>query len=310
MTSPPPHALHTLTHAFFEAQGCFASLPISRGRLRDYMQAVQAGYGDLPYHSIEHVLSVVQAAIAVWEDKGLGEAVRATHPRDGDLLALAFVVAAAVHDLDHSGLSNDYLVRSGHRLAIRYNDFSPNESHHLASAFELMSQHDFARGLGHGQYRLFRETVLYLVMHTDMARHQKVVSALTLAQPGPCDTVTLMAAALKCADLTHVFLPSAQQEHWSRRLQLEHVAEGDRWEEAGWKRPRQMARGRESAEFSAAQMTFLNGVVVPFMEVVVAVLPLTADLLEAARQNGSAWQARLSRKSAPRSVEALSAGGV
>ena len=55
---------------------------------------------------------------------------------------LAFLLAAAVHDLAHPGLTNDFLARSGHALAARHNRGSGgggvNERHHIASFLSLL----------------------------------------------------------------------------------------------------------------------------------------------------------------------------
>ena len=48
------------------------------------------------------------------------------------------LVAAAVHDVDHPGRTNGFMVNSGHNLALLYNDISVLENHHLAVAFKLM----------------------------------------------------------------------------------------------------------------------------------------------------------------------------
>lgn len=48
-----------------------------------------------------------------------------------------------VHDFEHGGLTNDFLVNSLDVLAVRYNDRSPLENHHLAAAFTLMRQPDY-----------------------------------------------------------------------------------------------------------------------------------------------------------------------
>jgi hypothetical protein len=48
-----------------------------------------------------------------------------------------------IHDFEHGGLTNDFLVNSADELAIRYNDRSPLENHHLAAAFSLMRQTDY-----------------------------------------------------------------------------------------------------------------------------------------------------------------------
>jgi hypothetical protein len=48
-----------------------------------------------------------------------------------------------VHDFEHGGLTNDFLVNSLDLLAVRYNDRSPLENHHLAAAFTLMRQPEY-----------------------------------------------------------------------------------------------------------------------------------------------------------------------
>ena len=51
--------------------------------------------------------------------------------------------SAMVHDHEHGGLNNDFLIKSRHPLAITYNDQSPLENHHVASASRLLIQPEY-----------------------------------------------------------------------------------------------------------------------------------------------------------------------
>ena len=56
-----------------------------------------------------------------------------------DLELLALFTAAAVHDYDHPGRTNAFLVAVGDTKAVMYNDRAVLESHHVASAWYLLT---------------------------------------------------------------------------------------------------------------------------------------------------------------------------
>lgn len=58
------------------------------------------------------------------------------------LTHLAIYLSAVIHDYEHVGSTNDYLINSGHPLAMLYNDRSPMENHHAAAALTLMVRPD------------------------------------------------------------------------------------------------------------------------------------------------------------------------
>ncbi len=67
-----------------------------------------------------------------------------------------------IHDHGHPGLTGDFLVATSHPLALRYNDRSPLESHHAASAFELLAARpdlDITEGMSREQRAAFRKQV-------------------------------------------------------------------------------------------------------------------------------------------------------
>lgn len=83
-----------------------------------------------------------------------------------------------VHDVDHPGRTNDFLVATGDSKAIEYNDTSPLENHHLAYAFKLLkvSQLNFLENMDKEMYRSLRSLMIELVLATDMKRHFDILS--------------------------------------------------------------------------------------------------------------------------------------
>ena len=56
---------------------------------------------------------------------------------------LTCYLAAIIHDYEHRGVNNDFLIKTSDPLALLYNDASPMESHHVAAAFTLMADDQF-----------------------------------------------------------------------------------------------------------------------------------------------------------------------
>ena len=77
---------------------CFETLDIDRHKLHDFLEAVAKGYNDLPFHNVLHVRDVVgrMAVLLTAEDC----------PRSTAIQNMALIIGAAVHDLDHFGMSN------------------------------------------------------------------------------------------------------------------------------------------------------------------------------------------------------------
>jgi len=47
-------------------------------------------------------------------------------------------MSLTVHDFEHPGVNNVFLTKIQDPIAIRHNDISVLESHHIAASFELM----------------------------------------------------------------------------------------------------------------------------------------------------------------------------
>ena len=91
----------------------------------------------------------------------------------GSLEVFAGIVSCIIHDYEHPGFTNQYLVRTRHKMAIRYNDMSVLENHHLAAAFGVMfsCSVDPLQNLAEEQYRTIRRMVIKMVLATDISQH-------------------------------------------------------------------------------------------------------------------------------------------
>lgn len=116
-----PASLADVTMSALDTGGCLHRLPVPRDVVRAFLDEIEAGYDTtVPYHNVEHVKGVVRATGRIWHECGLREAVRALTPGDIDVEELAVLLAAAVHDHQHRGLSNDFLIRTLHPYALAH----------------------------------------------------------------------------------------------------------------------------------------------------------------------------------------------
>ena len=96
------------------------------------------------------------------------------------LEVLAAILASSMHDVDHPGTTNQYLVATSSELALMYNDESVLENHHLAVAFKLLQlpECDILAGLSAKQRTSFRKMVIDMVLATDMSKHMSLLADL------------------------------------------------------------------------------------------------------------------------------------
>ena len=92
----------------------------------------------------------------------------------------AAVLSAAIHDVDHPGVTNQYLINTGSELALMYNDESVLENHHLAVAFKILQHEsrDILKNLSKKQRQIIRKMVIDMVLATDMSKHMSLLAEL------------------------------------------------------------------------------------------------------------------------------------
>ena len=64
--------------------------------------------------------------------------------------------AAGIHDVDHPSVNNDFIVNTRGALAIRYNDISVLENHHVATGLKILKQVNLFEKIEKDLYKKFK----------------------------------------------------------------------------------------------------------------------------------------------------------
>ncbi|NWY18458.1 PDE4C phosphodiesterase, partial [Aphelocoma coerulescens] len=207
-----------------------------------YMLTLEDHYhADVAYHNNLHAADVAQSTHVLLSTPAL-EAVFT------DLEIMAAIFASAIHDVDHPGVSNQFLINTNSELALMYNDASVLENHHLAVGFKLLQEEncDIFQNLSRKQRQTLRKMVIDMVLATDMSKHmnlladlktmvetKKVTSLGVLLLDNYSDRIQVLQNMVHCADLSNPTKPLELYRQWTDRIMVEFFHQGDREREKG-----------------------------------------------------------------------------
>jgi len=282
--------------AIWNARGWDNILKASRADCLKFASALEDAYKNNPYHNRTHAADVVQASFYFLKRlETKGDVMHFC----GDLDFLVLVVAAALHDVGHPALTNDFVVKTNGALALRYNDKSVLENFHAATGFELMQKmgvslvdHVFPSP----RPSALRGRVVDMVLATDMAVHKQVLESLAKqvakhASVRDVDKLVLEQAILHMADISHPLRPNALHREWTNRVTEEFFALGDMEKSAGFE-PIALYDRERAPSTAKGQLGFLNFVVTPMWKAMSPVFDVSCVEPEACLlANVSAWEA-------------------
>ncbi|XP_062337768.1 cAMP-specific 3',5'-cyclic phosphodiesterase 4C-like isoform X1 [Osmerus eperlanus] len=228
-------------YTIFQERGLLKSFQIPASSLLSFLLMLEQQYSSTSYHNNIHAADVVQSTHVLLSSPAL-EGVFT------DLEILAALFAAAIHDVDHPGVSNQFLINTNSELALMYNDSSVLENHHLAVGFKLLQEPscDIFQNLPKKQRQSFRKLVIDMVLATDMSKHmtlladlktmvetKKVTSSGELLLDNYSDRIQVLQNMVHCADLSNPTKPLQLYRRWTERIMQEFFLQGDRERERG-----------------------------------------------------------------------------
>ncbi|XP_065834720.1 3',5'-cyclic-AMP phosphodiesterase 4C-like isoform X2 [Oscarella lobularis] len=173
------HPLVSMCHFTFCHWDLYNQLHIRESVAVRYFCEIEAMYNDNPYHNCLHAADVVQAT------NFLLSAARVRQILSLDE-TFALLFAAAVHDVDHPGFTNEFLWLIQDPIAVMYHGVRSLEHHHVKLAFKTLWRSE--------DYNLLSGTTF----DKTQARFEKLVSRLVLGTDISGGRVASRLASLCC----------------------------------------------------------------------------------------------------------------
>lgn len=305
----PDCVLSQMCYRVFLEVGLFETFRIPIQEFLAYFHALESGYRDKPYHNRMHAADVLHAVYYLTSQPIPGFTqlpleVESPPPvqksetgssspglvqrqsfnaedtygiMGANLPALelmALYTAAAMHDYDHPGRTNAFLVTTYAPEAVLYNDRSVLENHHAAAAWSLflsMPDYNFLCHLDKAEFKRFRFLVIEAILATDLKRHFEILAEFNAKAndddaPGidwnsETDRLLAMEMCIKLADINGPCKRHDIHVQWTARIADEFYEQGD--EEASLGLQISPFMDRCNPQLAKLQESFINHLVAP-----------------------------------------------
>uniref|UniRef100_A0A286XGG7 Phosphodiesterase n=1 Tax=Cavia porcellus TaxID=10141 RepID=A0A286XGG7_CAVPO len=300
-------SLSCIMYTIFQERDLLKKFHIPVDTMVTYVLTLEDHYhSDVAYHNSLHAADVLQSTHVLLATPALDAVFT-------DLEILAALFAAAIHDVDHPGVSNQFLINTNSELALMYNDESVLENHHLAVGFKLLQEEncDIFQNLSKRQRQSLRKMVIDMVLATDMSKHmtlladlktmvetKKVTSSGVLLLDNYSDRIQVLRNMVHCADLSNPTKPLELYRQWTDRIMAEFFQQGDRERERGMEISPMCDKHTASVEKS--QVGFIDYIVHPLWETWADLVhPDAQDILDTLEENRDWYYSAIRQSPSP-----------
>ncbi|KAM4557630.1 3',5'-cyclic-AMP phosphodiesterase 4B-like isoform 2-T2 [Fundulus diaphanus] len=299
--------LTCIMYKIFQERDLMRTFRIPTDTFVTFMLTLESHYhSDVAYHNSLHAADVVQSTHILLSTPALDAVFT-------DLEILAAIFAAAIHDVDHPGVSNQFLINTNSELALIYNDESVLENHHLAVGFKILLEDscDIFQNLTRNQRQALRKMVIDMVLATDMSKHmnllanlktmvetKKVTSSGVLLLDNYTDRMQVLCNMVHCADLSNPTKPLDLYRQWTDRIMEEFFHQGDREREKGMEISPMCDKHTASVE--RTQVGFIDYIVHPLWETWADLVhPDAQEILDTLEENRNWYQSMVPQSPSP-----------
>ncbi|KAM8849150.1 dual specificity calcium/calmodulin-dependent 3',5'-cyclic nucleotide phosphodiesterase 1C-like isoform 1-T1 [Spinachia spinachia] len=255
------HALKFIFYELLTRYDLISRFKIPISAVVSFVEALEVGYSKHknPYHNLMHAADVTQTVHYLLLKTGMVHWLT-------ELEIFAMIFAAAVHDYEHTGTTNNFHIQTRSDTATLYNDRSVLESHHVSAAYRLLQDDDemnILYNLSKDDWRELRALVVEMVLATDMSCHFQQVKTMKnfLQQPEGIDKPKALSLLLHTADISHPAKSWNLHHRWTTSLLEEFFRQGDKESELGL--PFSPLCDRKSTMVAQSQIGFIDFIVTP-----------------------------------------------
>lgn len=170
-----PCPLETICFHALREYSLLDSLQFNSNKLSAFLRAIHDAYNPLPYHNAVHAADVTQTTFYLLSTGNVLEALKLNQ-----IAVASILIAATIHDVGHPGLNGKFLITTNSPLAVQYNDKSPLEMMHLATAYRFWRQDEFnfTENISVTVNREMRRLIVEMVLMTDNDVHFSLLNRL------------------------------------------------------------------------------------------------------------------------------------
>ncbi|XP_066538829.1 dual specificity calcium/calmodulin-dependent 3',5'-cyclic nucleotide phosphodiesterase 1A isoform X2 [Hoplias malabaricus] len=292
------HALKFIFYELLTRYDLINRFKIPISALVSFVEALEVGYNKHknPYHNLVHAADVTQTVHYILLKTGMVHWLT-------ELEIFAMIFAAAVHDYEHTGTTNNFHIQTRSDAAILYNDRAVQENHHVSAAYRLLQDDDemnILYNLSKDDWRELRALVVEMVLATDMSCHFQQIKAMKnfLQQPEAIDKPKALSLLLHTADISHPAKRWDLHNRWTTSLLEEFFRQGDKEAELGLSFS--PLCDRKSTMVAQSQIGFIDFIVEPTFTVLTDMTEkIVTSLTDEASRSGLAGFRRSSLNNIP-----------
>jgi hypothetical protein len=270
-----------------------------------WVGAVEKGYLNHPYHNSVHATDVMCASNSYLIHSGLHSRINNASFGGGggfdnlswQLAQFSLLVAAAVHDIGHIGVSNAYLKSVNHPLCIEYPDtIGVLEAMHAATALAIFRTpgNNIVECMSNANAQLVRENIVELVLVTDLSKQADFLKKWNARRTPPPegsnakgkwdillegsspkaseDRMLFLKLMLKAADVSNPVKNTDLYLFWTDNIIEEFYRQGDMEREAGLPVTTMPNCDRNQPGLAQGQIGFLSFMVKPTYDAIMLFL--------------------------------------